>query len=129
MIINLWGTMDGRQIVFDPLPNISFMAQQVCISEILIQWKSPRTNFIGVITSSLIERTALNQYQELLVVPQEYPGRFLFYQPTHLSYYKIQLSQLTASVFEIDTSENLPKIEKIYIQLKVADVGLQSVTQ
>ena len=121
--------MNGNQIEFDPLPNISFMAQKVCITEILIQWKSPRTNFIGVITTSLIERTALNQYQELLVVPQEYPGRFLFYQPTHLSYYKIQLSQLTASVFEIDTTENLPKIEKIYIQLKVADVGLQSVTQ
>ena len=122
--------MNGNQIEFDPLPNISFMAQKVCISEILIQWKSPRTNFIGVITSSLIERTALNQYQELLVVPQEYPGRFLFYQPTHLSYYKIQLSQLAASVFEIDTLEkDLPKIEKIYLQLKVADVGVQSIAE
>ena len=109
------------------MPYIQLNGQMVGVKEIFIEWKTPRNSFIGIITTSLIEKSPNNLHQELIMVPQEYPGRFLFYTPTHISYYKTRLNQLNSSVIQIDTLEKeLPQIKRIYLQLKLIDVGIQS---
>ena len=83
-----------------------------------------------MITTSLISKSAQNLHQEIIMIPQEYSGRFLFYSPTHISYYKSQLTQLNNSVFKIDTLEKeIPAIKKIYLQLNIIDAGIQQSTQ
>ena len=127
MLINLWGTVQDRNIVFDSIPFIQLHGQMVGVKEILIEWETRRTSFIGMITSSLIEKSPINLHQELLILPQEYPGIFLYYTPTHISYYKTRLNQLNSLVARIDTLEKeLPPIKRIYLQLKLIDVGIQS---
>ena len=127
MLINLWGTVKDRTITFDCLPYIQLNGQLVGVKEVMIEWRSPRTNFIGMITSSLIEKSPVNLHQELIIVPQEYPGSFLYYTPTHISFYKTRLNQLNSAVVQIDTLEkDLPPIKRIYLQLKLVDVGIQS---
>ena len=127
MLINLWGTVKDQTVVFDSIPFIQLQGQMVGVKEILIQWETKRNNFIGMITTSLIEKSPINLYQELLIVPQEYPGIFLYYTPTHISYYKTRLNQLNSLVVQIDTLEKeLPPIKRIYLQLKLIDVGIQS---
>ena len=127
MLINLWGTVKGNTIIFDLMPYIQLNGQMVGVKEIFIEWKTPRNSFIGIITTSLIEKSPNNLHQELIMIPQEYPGRFLFYTPTHISYYKTRLNQLNSSVIQIDTLEKeLPQIKRIYLQLKLIDVGIQS---
>ena len=127
MLINLWGTVKDQTVVFDSIPFIQLQGQMVGVKEILIHWETKRNNFIGMITTSLIEKSPINLYQELLIVPQEYPGIFLYYTPTHISYYKTRLNQLNSLVVQIDTLEKeLPPIKRIYLQLKLIDVGIQS---
>ena len=127
MLINLWGTVSGKNIIFDSLPFISLNNHEIGVKEILIEWKSTRTSFIGMLTTSLIEKSPYNLHQELLLIPQEYSGKFLYYTPTQISYYKTRLNQFNSSVFQIDTLEKeLPFIKRIYIQLKLIDVGNQS---
>ena len=127
MLINLWGTVSGNNIIFDSLPFISLNNHEIGVKEILIEWKTTRTSFIGMLTTSLIEKSSYNLHQELLLIPQEYSGKFLYYTPTQISYYKTRLNQFNSSVFQIDTLEKeLPFIKRIYIQLKLIDVGNQS---
>ena len=127
MLINLWGTVSGKNIIFDSLPFISLNNHEIGVKEILIEWKTTRTSFIGMLTTSLIEKSPYNLHQELLLIPQEYSGKFLYYTPTQISYYKTRLNQFNSSVFQIDTLEKeLPFIKRIYIQLKLIDVGNQS---
>ena len=127
MLINLWGTVSDRTILFDSMPYIQLHNHEIGVKEILIEWKIPRSSFIGMLTTSLIEKTPYNLHQELLLIPQEYSGKFLYFTPTQMSYYKTQLSQFNSSVFQIDTLEKeLPSIKRIYLQLKLIDVGNQS---
>lgn len=127
MLINLWGTVSGKTIIFDSLPFMSLNNHEIGVKEILIEWKTTRTSFIGMLTTSLIEKSSYNLHQELLLIPQEYSGKFLYYTPTQISYYKTRLNQFNSSVFQIDTLEKeLPFIKRIYIQLKLIDVGNQS---
>ena len=126
MLIHLWGTVKNGTVIFDSIPYIPLNGQMVGVKEVLIEWETKRTSFIGMITSSLIEKSAINLHQELIIVPQEYPGIFLYYTPTHISYYKTRLNQLNSSVVQIDTLEKeLPPIKRIYLQLKLIDVGIQ----
>lgn len=130
MLINLWGIVKGNSIIFDTIPFLILNDNLVGVKEVLIEWRSPRTNFIGMITTSLISKSAQNLHQEIIMIPQEYSGRFLFYSPTHISYYKSQLTQLNNSVFKIDTLEKeIPAIKKIYLQLNIIDAGIQQSTQ
>ena len=125
MLINLRGAMDGNKIIFDHLPYYFCQDKNVTVNEVMIQWKSSRSEFVGALTSSLIERTACNQCQQLLLIPQEYPGRILFYSPTVRQVYRSQLSELSNSVFEIDTfGKPLPKVDQVYIQLQIEDYYL-----
>ena len=127
MLINLWGFVNGNTIEFDSLPYIPLDNHLIGVKEILIEWRSSRTNFIGMLTTSLIEKSPINLHQELLLIPQEYSGKFLFYTPTQISYYKTRLNQFNTSVFQIETLEKeLPLIKRIYLQLKLLDVGIQS---
>ena len=127
MLINLWGTVSGKTIIFDSLPFISLNNHEIGVKEILIEWKTTRTSFIGMLTTSLIEKSPYNLHQELLLIPQEYSGKFLYYTPTQISFFKTRLNQFNTSVFQIDTLEKeLPVIKRIYVQLKLIDVGNQS---
>ena len=78
MLINLWGTVSGKTIIFDSLPFISLNNHEIGVKEILIEWKTTRTSFIGMLTTSLIEKSPYNLHQELLLIPQEYSGKFLY---------------------------------------------------
>ena len=127
MLINLWGTVTENTIQFDSMPYIPLTNHVVGVKEILIEWKSSRTSFIGMLTTSLIEKSPINLHQELLLIPQEYSGKFLYYTPTQISYYKTRLNQFDSSVFQIETLEKqLPLIKRIYLQLNLLDVGIQS---
>jgi len=105
MLVNLWGTVQDGTVVFDSIPYVQLNGQMVGVKEVLIEWETRRNNFIGMITSSLIEKSPFNLHQELIVVPQEYPGIFLYYTPTHISYYISRLNQLNSLVVKIDTLE------------------------
>ena len=126
MLINLWGTVSERTIIFDSLPFISLNNHEIGVKEIFIEWKNPRSSFVGMLTTSLIEKSPYNLHQELLLIPQEYSGKFLYYTPTQISFYKTRLNQFNTSVFQIDTLEKeLPVIKRIYIQFQLIDVGSQ----
>ena len=60
MLINLWGIVEGNTIKFDSLPYIPLTNHVVGVKEILIEWNSPRASFIGLLTTSLIEKSPTN---------------------------------------------------------------------
>ena len=124
MLINLEGTNHNEDLIFR-LPYFQFENNEVALTELFIKWKSPITAY-GYISSTLIDKNALNPYQNIFVFSQK-NETFLHCKPTQLQSYKIQRRELQSSEFRIHISEKekLNKIEKIFLQLKITDAGIQ----
>ena len=124
MLINLTGTIQNEDLIFR-LPYYQFKNHEVAVSELFIKWKTPVTAF-GYISSTLVDRNALNPNQNIFVFSQQNDS-YYHCKPTQLQLYKIQRTELQSSEFKIHISEKekLKKIEKIFLQLKIVDAGIQ----
>ena len=118
MILNLRGKVISERIIFD-LPPLFFQSDHfVHVNYIFIQWNQTVKNLYGEITTSLIDRTPLNQHQEILKFAQQNKSDFILFAPTHLSKYKIHCPCLQSSVFNISISEK-QEIKEIQLQLEI----------
>lgn len=128
MLINLEGTNQNEDIIFH-LPYCRFDNNEVAVTELFIKWKSPVTTY-GYISSTLIDRNPMNPYQNIFVFSQQNDS-YSHFKPTQLQSYKIQRTELQSSEFKIHMpeKEKLKKIEKIFLQLKITDAGIQQRSQ
>ena len=124
MLINLEATNQNEDILFR-LPYVQFKNHEVAVTELFIKWKSPVSTY-GYISSTLVDKNALNPHQNVLVFCQENES-YLHCKPTILQSYKIQRTELQSSEFKIHIAEKqkLTEIEKIFLQLKITDAGIQ----
>ena len=124
MIINLVGTVEDTQIIFELSPAYFEKNQYVHVNEIAIQWKDPQDEVFGTISSTLVDLSSVNMDQQILFFHQHQQSKYLHYSPTHQSKYIIQCPSLQASVFNISLSEK-HEIERIYLQLEITNAGVQ----
>ena len=124
MIINLNGEVKDDIICFEAAPIYFGSSQYIHVNELAIQWKHTVSNINGLIWSSLVDRSSVNQFQQILFFYQKEESNFVHYTPTHTAKYKIQCPSLQASVFNIQLSEK-HEIEKVYIQLEVTNARIQ----
>ena len=101
------------------LPDNSF----VHIVEIIIKRKEKVENILGHITSSLIDRSVVNQNQTLLSFYHNTESDIMFYSPTHIQKYKIQRYQLDSSDFKIQLSEK-HQIRNLKLKLVITDARI-----
>ena len=126
MIVNLNGTVnyDGK-IVFDLVPLYFDVNQSVRVTEIFINFNHKMKNLHGYVSSSLIDKSPVNQKQQLVFLQQSNSFRQLFYSPTHLAKYKIQCQSLQAATFDLHLFEDGEKVNfrdfsaKVYLQLEI----------
>ena len=90
MIVNLYGTVTGDMIEFEPAPIYFENGQLVHVNEIAIEWKQSVLNIHGIISSSLVDLCPINQKQQILFFNQQNASKFLHYTPTHKARYIIQ---------------------------------------
>ena len=91
MIINLRGnvTEDG-EINFDLVPLYFCVNQTVHATEVFLQFDKKLSDLNGYITTSLIDKSSINQKQQLIFFHQSIKSRQLYFAPTHIAEYKIQ---------------------------------------
>ena len=128
MILNLRGNVLPSGVIdFDPTPVYFDSNSFVSVTKVWVRLHSKAKEVSSIIKSSLIDKSPVNSNQELLFFHQRENSRIIFHTPTQLASYKIQCQALHFSVFEIDCfdeSGNHPKIEKVYIQLKVTNARI-----
>ena len=139
MIINLYGKADSYgEITFNLTPVYFGANQCVTVNEVFILYSKKLSDVVGVLTSTLIDRSPVNLDQQLLFFYQENKCRSFYYTPTQKSKYKIQNSSLQSSVFNLhlykadEKKEKITnvEIEKIYLQLEVSsNAGIQHVNK
>lgn len=123
MILNLRGRVVNNSIYFE-LPPLFFQRNHfVKFNYLFIKWSKAVGDLFGEITTSLIDRTPFNRFQEILLFSQTQESNFLHYTPTHSAKYKIQCPCLQSSVFNISLSEK-HEIQEIRIQLEIIHEGL-----
>ena len=124
MLINLLAQNQNEDFMIR-LPYYQFQNNEIAVTELFIKWKSKVTTH-GYISSTLVDKNALNPDQIIFWFSQE-DESYLHCKPTQLQSYKIQRTELQSSEFEIHISEkdNFKKIEKIFLQLKITDAGIQ----
>ena len=123
MILNLRGRVVNNSIYFE-LPPLFFQRNHfVKFNYLFINWSKAVGDLFGEITTSLIDRTPFNRFQEILLFSQTQESNFLHYTPTHSAKYKIQCPCLQSSVFNISLSEK-HEIQEIRIQLEITHEGL-----
>ena len=128
MIINLRGKVTSNGILDLDTPTLYLNnPSYVAVTQLWISFKSKVREVSGTITSSLVDKSPVNSNQEIVFFYQRENSRTIYYSPQHLALYKVQCHALHYSVFEIVCSEengNSPKIDEVYLQLKVTDAGL-----
>ena len=123
MILNLRGKVANNSIDFE-LPPLFFQRNHfVQVNYLFIEWSKSVRDIHGEITTSLIDRTPFNLFQEILLFSQTQKSSFLHFTPTHSAKYKIQCPCLQSSVFNISLSEK-HEIQEIRIQLEITHEGL-----
>ena len=132
MIINLHGKQDPfslkkkRHNLKLDLPPTEFNNQFVQINEILIDFGPKVKPFVGAIYSTLIDKSAENPKQQLLLFQLKKESNFLLYSPTHLQRYKIQRSSLQTAEFDLELSEK-HTFREIIIQLEITNARVQPI--
>ena len=128
MIINLWGNVTSSGLIdFDTTPVYFDSPSFVAVTKVWIRLKSKQKEISTSIISSLVNKSSINPKQELIFFHHRENSRTFEYTPTHLISYKMQCQGLHFSVFEVDCfdeNENRPKIEKVYLQLKITDARI-----
>ena len=92
MILNLRGRVVNNSIYFE-LPPLFFQRNHfVKFNYLFIKWSKAVGDLFGEITTSLIDRTPFNRFQEILLFSQTQESNFLHYTPTHSAKYKSPVS-------------------------------------
>jgi len=125
MLINLEATNENENLILQ-LPYLVFKNSNVTLTELFIKWKTA-TTVNGFISSTLVDKNSFNPKQIIFLFCKERESVYLHCKPTQFQTYKIQRTELQSAEFKINISdkEKLKKIEKIFIQLKITDAGLQ----
>ena len=125
MLINLEATNENENLILQ-LPYLVFKNSNVTLTELFIKWKTA-TTVNGFISTTLVDKNSFNPKQIIFLFCQEKESVYLHCKPTQFQTYKIQRTELQSAEFKINISdkEKLKKIEKIFIQLKITDAGLQ----
>ena len=125
MLINLEAQHSNGNLILQ-LPYISFRNHSVALTELFIKWKT-KTVTDGFISSTLVDRNSLNPKQMIFMFCQNQASNYTHCKPTQFQTYKIQRAELQTAEFKIHLSETekLANIEKIFIQLKITDAGIQ----
>ena len=125
MLINLEATNEGETLVIQ-LPYLTFQNHCVSLTELFIKWTASTKEF-GYISTTLVDKNSFNPKQMLFMFSKHKASNYTHIKPTQLQSYKIQRTELGTAEFKIHLSEKekLPKIEKIFIQLKITDAGIQ----
>lgn len=125
MLINLEAQHVNGNLVLQ-LPYLSFKNNCVTLTELFIQWKTS-TKAHGFISSTLVDRNSFNPKQMIFMFTQNKASNYTHCKPTQFQTYKIQRTELQTAEFKIHLSETekIANIEKIFIQLKITDAGLQ----
>ena len=118
MIVNLRGRVKNNSIHFELPPLFFHRNHFVQFNYLFIKWSKAVGDLHGEITTSLIDRTPFNRFQEILLFSQAPKSNFLHFTPTHPVKYKIQCPCLQSSVFNISLSEK-HEIQEIRIQLEI----------
>ena len=116
MIINL--TLDNPESEFKPLPSYNFPKHKVALTQLFIEFNESVQNKLFVLTSTLIDKNDTNRKQEIFSFFVEKPSKYVSLTPTHLCWYKIQISSIDHSVFHLSGLAS-EKIKKIKIQLEI----------
>lgn len=116
MIINIY--RENVESEFEPLPHYNFPDHYVALTQLFIEFSESVHNKLFVLSSSLVDKNDTNRKQELCSVFVGKTSKFIDFTPTHLSWYKIQVSSIGQSVFKLSglTTE---KIKRIKIQLEI----------
>ena len=127
MIVNLKGYVDrDGYIIFDLVPLYFSGDQTVHVNELYMQFSNKLSNVNGFISTSLIDKSPVNQEQNLLFFYQgPKSSKQFYYAPTHLAKYKIEVQSLQAATFKISAFEGTEKISfrktstDVYLQLEI----------
>ena len=127
MIINLVGSVDADGTIDFDLPCIYFsLNQSVKVNQFFIYHQKSVREIHGYLSSTLIDKSPINQRQQIMFLYQPEKSRFFFYSPTHPEKYKIQTQNFSSAVFQLHLSEEEKKYvfsgrkkEKIYLQLEI----------
>ena len=125
MLINLEAKHSNGHLILQ-LPYLLFRNHNVALTELFIKWKTPLSTD-GFISSTLVDKNSLNPKQMIFMFCQQQASNYTHCKPTQFQSYKIQRTELQTAEFKIHLSETekLGKIEKIFIQLKITDAGIQ----
>ena len=123
MIVNLRGRVKNNSIHFELPPLFFHRNHFVQFNYLFIKWSKAVGDLHGEITTSLIDRTPFNRFQEILLFSQTQKSHFLHFTPTHPIKYKIKCPCLQSSVFNISLSEK-HEIQEIRIQLEITHEGI-----
>ena len=125
MLINLEAKHSHGNLILQ-LPYIFFRNHNVALTELFIKWKTPLSTD-GFISSTLVDKSSFNPKQMIFMFCQQQASNYTHCKPTQFQTYKIQRTELETAEFKIHRSETekLDKIEKIFIQLKITDAGIQ----
>ena len=127
MIVNLQGYVDRDGfIIFDLVPLYFSGEQTVHVNELYIQFSSKLSNVNGFISTSLIDKSPVNQQQSLIFFHQgPKSSKQMYYSPTHFAKYKIEMQSLQCATFKISAFEGTEKISfrkistNVYLQLEI----------
>ena len=124
--MNLQGQVNRNgEICFDLVPLYFSSNQFVHVNEVYMQFSSKLSDLNGFIATSLIDKSPVNQYQQLLFFQSKNKSRNLYYSPTHLARYKIQTQNLQSATFKLSLFESTEKIDfrkvtiDVYLQLQI----------
>ena len=115
---------DG-EISFDLTPLYFSSNQFVQANQLFLQYDKKLSDVSGHITSTMIDRSSVNQNQELLFFHQSSKSRQLYFTPTHPAEYKIQSDNLQSCSFKLSLFEDTEKIDFrkihiiVYLQIKI----------
>lgn len=127
MIVNLHGYVDRNgQIIFDLVPLYFSGNETVHVNEVFMSYSNKLSYINGFITTSLIDKSSVNQRQNLLFLHQDSKNsKHLYYSPTHVPKYKIGAQSLQSATFKIALFEGTEKVSfskttiDIYLQLEI----------
>ena len=127
MIINLRGTVNNdNTIKFDLTPVYFSQKSYVSVNELCIIFSKKIDNLCGSLSTTLVDKSAINPEQEIVFFNQREKSRILYFSPRHPAEYIIQGYSLHLSEFSLrlNYADNLretlkPDIEEIYLQLNV----------
>ena len=128
MIVNLHGSVraDG-QIIFDLVPLYFDVNQSVNVNEVFITFSKKMKSPYGYISTSLIDKSPVNQKQLLVFLQESTNVKQTYTSPTHTAKYKIQCQSLQSATFNLHLFEEGEKVNlhqrgltiEVYLQLVI----------